>query len=195
MNSQLETGRTHRVFVRWHDEHAPQSLGRLSDSPPDMGSLILDFRYDRAENTLLIAFELQFKINAASKGVRNLYLAIPVKHLEVTVVSPLDVIENPTEAREFQKAGMNSSTKVVRLMLSLKELGYVTMPLQGFNKQMSTKSKGLLLSLRSLSRAMGFEVYLPYIDAELVKVLQECSEGLRTGRLEMPAIDYDKSYH
>lgn len=201
MDSQVEEGCTHQFLVKWRDSQTGgvRFLGQLSGSPPEMGSLFLYFGYDRAGKRFLMNFHLQLKINAASKGVRNFFLVPPVKDLEMEVANPLSEVNtaeyDPQAAREFQKAGMDSSSKTFCLLFSLKEPGYVTMPLQGFSKAMSTKSKGLLLSLRSLSRAMDFEIYLPYSGEEHLKPFRDCSEMLRQEELEMPSVDYNAAYH
>ncbi|KAF4534693.1 Uridylate kinase [Lasiodiplodia theobromae] len=141
---------------------------------------------------VMLSIHLSLKLSVSSKGHFNTYLVIPVDALDTRDASYYDILV-PPEAPQFKKAGVKEGKDFVRCHFSLKAPGHVVMQVPATPKQPSEHARGLLLSLKSLSEAMSFEVYLPRTTAS-ENVVERFFRGLRSGDATSPEIDYQSTF-
>lgn len=154
-----------RFVVTWHDVESDkeQCLGDLStdreDSPPYF--LILG---TSSSSQLLLYIHVPLKINNSPKGIRNTYIIVPAEAFNIdngsasTDVLPL--VHNRRDHLVLNNIGIEAGTKLIWVRFVLREPGYVLIPMGKARKPVNERSRGLLLSLKSLSQAESFELYV-----------------------------------
>lgn len=154
-----------RFVITWQDTETghQQSLGDLStehdDSPPCF--LVLSMN---AEHELMLHIHLPLQINDTPKGMRNTYMIASAEsfntdsHIASTDVLP--IVYGPREHPALCTTGVEVGAKLLWVRFLFKEPGYVLMPVGKAQKPVNERSRGLLLSLKSLSQADSFELYV-----------------------------------
>ncbi|KAK8158521.1 hypothetical protein BKA80DRAFT_333482 [Phyllosticta citrichinensis] len=185
-------------LVKWRDAQTGHTLflGQLASSGRRCGELSMWFA-DDADEKCMIGLSLPLKVRVASKKRRDVHFILPAQSFaspdnlfSVDVVTAQD---DPEAAHEFRRAGLGSSTKLLRLSFALQEHGYAMMPTEPFKNPLPSNSRGLLLSLRSLSRSTAFEVYLPYLESA-ADLLERFATKARSVPVDSPSIDHVKTY-
>ncbi|KAK7551378.1 hypothetical protein IWX49DRAFT_293693 [Phyllosticta citricarpa] len=185
-------------LVKWRDAETGHTLflGQLASSGRRYGEVSMWFA-DDADQKCMIGFSLPLKMRVANKKRRDIHFVLPArafaspdKLFSIDVVTAQDDLE---AAHEFRKAGLGSSTKLLRLSFALQEHGYAMMPTEPFSNPLPSNSRGLLLSLKSLSRSTAFEVYLPYLESA-AELLDRFATKPRSLPVESPSIDHAKTY-
>ncbi|KAK7536775.1 uncharacterized protein J3D65DRAFT_353655 [Phyllosticta citribraziliensis] len=185
-------------LVKWRDAQTGHTmfLGQLAFSGRRCGELSMWFA-DDADEKCMIGLSLPLKMRVASKKRRDVHLILPARSFaSLDNLFSIDVVtaqDDPEAAHEFRRAGLGSSTKVLRLSFALQEHGYAMMPTEPFKNPLPSNSRGLLLSLRSLSRSTAFEVYLPYLESA-ADLLERFATKARSVPVDSPSIDHVKTY-
>ncbi|KAK8184816.1 hypothetical protein HDK77DRAFT_322459 [Phyllosticta capitalensis] len=187
-------------LVKWRDAQTghTQFLGQLASAGRRCGALSMWFA-DDAEQKCMIGFSLPLRMRAGTKKRRDVHVVLPAKSFSSTDTSSffsLDVVtaqDDPEAKHEFQKAGLDSSAKLLRLSFDLRERAYAIMPTEPFTHPLPSNSRGLLLGLRSLTCTLTFDVYLPFLESAK-ELLGHFSTKPRRLPVESPLIDHVKTY-
>ncbi|KAL1616960.1 hypothetical protein SLS56_011210 [Neofusicoccum ribis] len=143
----------------------------------------------------MLAIHLPLRINTASKGVCDIYLVITMDALttrNTTLGSSYDVFVPPLNP-QLRKAGVEEGKEFIRCHFSLKAPGNVFMPKADFQKPLSQHARGLLLSLKSLSQAMSFEVYLARTPRS-EDVVSNFFQRLRSDAARSPSVKWKSTF-
>lgn len=190
-----------KVFVTWRDSRTtnPHCVGDLSaDDPGDKSTISFAFTESEDLSELLIYFYLPLNISGAS-GTRNVYLVIPIEAIDADAADPalsMDVITSTHEHQTvppLEKARVEAGLNIIRFRFVLKKLGYAIMPLGNADRPTSAQSRGLLLSLKSLSRATYFDIHIQHTPAREERI-REMFQKLRRGAYRTPEIDHRTTF-
>lgn len=188
-----------RFVVTWHDVESDeeQCLGDLStdreDSPPCF--LILG---TGSSGQLLLYIHVPLKINDSPKGMRNTYMIVPAEAFNIddgsasTDVLPL--VHNGRDHSVLNNTGVEAGTKLIWVRFVLREPGYILMPVGKARKPVNERSRGLLLSLKSLSQAESFELYVRDLQPNAF-VMRNFFRRLCRDNGGSPIIDYKSTFN
>ncbi|KAK8156269.1 hypothetical protein BKA80DRAFT_312645 [Phyllosticta citrichinensis] len=200
-----------RFLVTWRDAdtHQDLALGNLAagaspaivdaaDSGARKPELLFRLAWDAASGGVLLYFYLPLKMRAAARGRRDIYLVVPAEGIEgmdVNEEHPRAASHDGDGGDDEKSGGGRENAKVLRLRISLSRPSSVIMPTAGAKRPLSTQSRGLLLSLKSLAQARGFEVALPH-SAKLEDVLRDVANRVDGAgdQLHTPEIDHEKTF-
>lgn len=155
-----------RVVAAWEDQARDvHYLGRLSSHNRKAEFSLMLGHSPEDKNDFLLLFHLPLRVRAGGtpKPI-DLFLVLPVESF--TPASPLGA--TTTAASEIpdshlnaiKSAGLDNSANALCVQFRLKEPGYVMMPRIKIKNSLVGTPRDLLLSLKSLSEATNFDVYL-----------------------------------
>lgn len=190
-----------RVIAAWEDEgqaHDVHYLGRLSSHNRKAEFSLMLGHLPEEENVSLLLFHLPLRVRAgsASKPI-DLFVVIPVESfhsaspLSVGAATASEIPEPHLDA--IKSAGLDNCPNVLRVQFNLKEPGYVMMPRMKVKSALVGTPRELLLNLRSLSRALSFNVYLKRNTYSQV-ALANFSSAVLQGDARTPALRLKSMY-
>ncbi|KAL1633896.1 hypothetical protein SLS58_010885 [Diplodia intermedia] len=186
-----------RFVVTWRDTDTgfEQCLGDLStdrhDSPPCFLALGLSVSQE-----LLLYFHLPLKIHATSKGTRNIYLVVPAASFDMVDASTnsLELVSNPQETPALSKAGVEAGAELIHARFALQQPGFVLMTAGKAQKPVNERSRGLLLSLKSLSQARSFDLYVRNLESN-ADIVRKFLRAVSSGTCRSPEVDRKATFN
>lgn len=180
-------------LVTWLDPRTMEerTLGRFpSDSSTHTSKCDLVVGCADATDEVMLAIHLPLKLRNVSKAACDMYLVIPADALDMrnTHSASSYSILVPPPTQQLRKAGVQEDEESICCHFSLlKAPSPVVMPIPRSQRLPSEHARGLLLSLKSLSEAMSFDVYLVR-SPENEDVVQKIFQKLRSGHAQSPKI-------
>lgn len=200
VQSDMEIVLIGRFFMTWRDTKTDhqQCLGDLSiDSDPTRACFLL-FGANVNSRELLLYLHLPLKLSASSKGNRNFYLVIPVECFDpddgAAYTDVVSFTHKTHETPNLNKAGVEVGAKLLHTRFILKKQGYVVMSKAKAPKNLKEQSRGLLLSLKSLAGARGFDLYVRDLEPN-ERVMRNFLRKLCEGTFRTPEIDHALTFN
>lgn len=188
-----------RFFLAWREATTghQQFLGDLS-ADRHSKPIFLTLSLSGEGCTLLVYLHVPIKVNATSKGLRNFYVVMSAESFQTEVGSTSPAVSrfvyDAGEPVELAKAGVQTGADLLRARFVLKEPSPVVMPVPEVVKDVNERSRGLLLSLKSLSRATSFDLYIQ--DRDIIsESMNVFLEMLCTGTMRSPEIDWKSTFN
>ncbi|OJD40275.1 uridylate kinase [Diplodia corticola] len=189
------------VLVAWHNDANGQyeHIGCLSTAAPrDRANLT--FRVGRAgfgsHQRLLISFHLPVCTRATQrKTEKNMFLIVPAERLRIQLdLVDFDTLPPPTRGQLRNNHLGDTEAGLVRARFSLMTSAYVLMPKlrRPLARPLTGAPGRLMSSLRALSEAKEFDVYLSRGDVE--HRLQKICSTLHQHPIETPDLDINATF-
>jgi hypothetical protein len=198
--------RNHAVVAIWREkpEISCSNLRHLGNKTPhnqeDTNSRIW-IGENAKTRQLLVVLDIQIRLRASRKAhPRRMFLVVPSESLRIETTTltygelqkndvPQAILETPGDPRSAE------STRVlcISFLLGHDESCRVVMPKAQCSRATKGQPLDLLLSLRSLSRARKFDVYLNY-NTYAQQALGELRNTLSKSNLFTPSIDLASMY-
>lgn len=190
LHSHLNWDYASTFLVSWQDAQTNNEmlLGGLSDE--DNGHKAEWFISFGANDAGEVMLHICLPLKLGGRGIWPMFLVIPADSFD-SVSCPEDFVP-PTTPR-FKRAGVHPGTKLLRCRFKLKERGFALMPLPKSMRPFSDHFRGLLLSLKSLSLATNFDIYLPSTVGSR-RVVQSFFEMVQRGPSQSPEIDLRETF-
>lgn len=196
--SHLETVVLGRFLLAWHDAQTDRQryLGDLSpDRNPPPCFLVLGLNGSRET---LFYLHMPLKINATSRGMKNTYMVFPAESFDTqddcVSHSVSKLAQVPSAKSVLSDAGIQAGSELIHARFVLKQPGFLVMPTAEVPKPVTERSRALILSLKSLSQALSFDIYMrdlkPNSDA-----MDNFLGNLHSGTFRSAEIDYDGTFN
>ncbi|KAL1614553.1 hypothetical protein SLS56_012067 [Neofusicoccum ribis] len=183
-----------RFLMTWRDaEKRQQFLGDLSTDRNDTVECFLVLYLSVDQRQLLLYLHLPLKINTTPKGMKNTYMVIPTESFDVALSGSRTISHGLRETPGLDQKGIEVGTELIQARFKLKEQGFVAMSAGKTQKLISKRARGLLLSLKSLSQADSFDLFVRNSDLNKFVVDTFC-DALRKGNTQTPIIDYKATF-
>lgn len=193
VNSPMSWGYQTQFLVAWRDSRTsdPYCLGDISEGDKHKATCFFVFGQNDASREFLIYFHLTLRTNADNRRAKHIFLVIPTESFDASAADPTSCVHvhnRPCDAPAL------SEVPLFRTRFTLKQPGYVLMTQVKTLKGLSKRSSGLLMGLRSLSRALSFDVYIPHTK-QSEDTMRNFFLRLREGPIQTPEIDRSATFH